>query len=143
MADGLSKHFDLESAKVGIGSLGHVHSIEILPLGPVRIDQHQNPDAQTLARKRSEVAALQLRFEPLANRELEYGLSLGGFDTEAQATEHLAAVTRRGVRTASVVQERAEMRGFRFRLPAADAALKERAEALGSVMAGKSLRSCG
>jgi hypothetical protein len=100
------------------------------------------PDAQTLARKRTELAALQLRFEPLASPELEYGLSLGGFDTQAQAEAHLAALTRRGVRTASVVQERAEMRGFRLRLPAADAALKEKAEGLRGMLAGKSLRSC-
>lgn len=101
------------------------------------------PDAQALARKRTELATLQLRFEPLANPELEYGLSLGGFETQAQAEAHLAALTRRGVRTATVVQERAEMRGFRFRLPAADAALQARAEGLRTTMAGKSLRSCG
>lgn len=100
------------------------------------------PDAPALARKRTELAALQLRFEPLANPELEYGLSLGGFDTEAEAQAHLAALARRGVRTASVVQERPEVRGFRFRLPAADAALKERAETLRSLMAGKTLRGC-
>lgn len=101
------------------------------------------PDAQALAKKRAELAALQLRFEPLANPALEPGLSLGGFDTEAQAEAHLAALARRGVRTASVVQERPETRGYRFRLPAADVALLARTEALRGVMAGKALRACG
>jgi len=100
------------------------------------------PDAQALARKRTELAALQLRFEPLGNPELEYGLSLGGFDTEAQAQDHLITLAQRGVRTATVVQERPEVRGFRFRLPAADTGLKERAESLRGLMAGKALRGC-
>jgi hypothetical protein len=36
-------------------------------------------DPQALARKRTELVALRVRFEPLANPELEPGLSLGGF----------------------------------------------------------------
>lgn len=100
------------------------------------------PDSATLARKRAELAALQLRFEPLSNAALAYGLSLGGFDTRAEAEAHLAVLGRRGVKTASVVQEHQELRGFRFKVPAADEALKARLGELRIPLVGKALRSC-
>ncbi len=101
------------------------------------------PDSQTLARKRTELAALQLRFEPLSNPALEYGLSLGGYDSQAEAERQLAVLGRRGVKTATVVQERPELRGFRLRVPAADEALKARLAELRTPLVGKALRSCG
>ena len=45
------------------------------------------PNAEALAKKRAELANLNLRFEPLTNPELEPGLSLGGFATQAAANE--------------------------------------------------------
>ena len=101
------------------------------------------PDRQALARKRAELATLQLRFEPLANPALEYGLSLGGFDTQADAEKQLAVLGARAVKTASVLQERPETRGYRFRVPAADEALKARLNELRIPLVGKALRSCG
>lgn len=100
------------------------------------------PNADILARKRAELASLNLRFEPLINPELEPGLSLGGFTTQDAANEALAALSRRGVRTARVVQERAEVRGSLLKIPAADEALRARLDEVKPVLAGKPLRSC-
>lgn len=100
------------------------------------------PNAEALARKRAELANLNLRFEPLINPELEPGLSLGGFSTQTAANEELAALNRRGVRTARVVQERAELRGSLLKIPAADEALRARLDEVKPALAGKPLRSC-
>lgn len=100
------------------------------------------PDAQTRAKKRAELASLNLRFEPLTNPALEFGLSLGGFDTEAHANEALVALSRQGIQTAHVVQERAELRGTLFRIPALDDSLKARLDELKTALAGKPLRPC-
>jgi len=100
------------------------------------------PNAEALARKRAELASLNLRFEPLTNPELEPGLSLGGFATQAAATEALAALGRRGVRTARVVQERAEVRASLLKVPAADEALRARLDEVRPLLAGKPLRRC-
>lgn len=98
--------------------------------------------AEALARKRSQLASLKLRYEPLTNPDLELGLSLGGFETQAGANAALEAFSRRGVRTARVVQERAEIGGAMLRLPAADEALRARLDALKPALAGKVLSPC-
>lgn len=100
-------------------------------------------DAQALARKRAELVALGLRTEPLANPELAYGLSLGGYSSEARAEAELAALVRRGVRTAQVVQERAQMRASQLRITSIDEAARVRLEELKPALAGRSLRPCG
>ena len=100
------------------------------------------PDAQTLAKKRSELAALNLRFEPLTNPALGFGLSLGGFDSEAEARTALVSLSQRGVKTAAVVQERAEVRGSVFRIAVVDEAVRPQLEELNRVLAGNALRSC-
>ena len=61
------------------------------------------PNAEALAKKRQELASLNLKFEPINSASLEPGLSLGGFDTQAAANTALASLTKRGVRTAQVV----------------------------------------
>ena len=98
--------------------------------------------AEALASKRSELASLNLRFEPLTNPALLWGLSLGGFETQAAADAALDALTQRGVRTARVVQERAELRGMMLRLPAADDTLRARLGELKPALAGKQLSPC-
>lgn len=100
------------------------------------------PDPQALARKRAELVALRVRFEPLANAELEPGLSLGGFTSEAQATRELANLARKGINTAHVVQERPAMQGFQFRIKATDEAVRKRLDELRNALAGKALRGC-
>jgi hypothetical protein len=81
-------------------------------------------------------------FEPLSNAALEPGLSLGGFETQAAALAHLEALSQKGVRTARVVQERAETRSQRLTLPAVDEALRPRLDDLKPLLNGKPLRAC-
>ena len=100
------------------------------------------PTADALAKKRAELASLNLKFEPLTNPALEIGLSLGGFQTQAAANAALANLNRRGVRTARVVQERAEVRGAVLKLAAVDALLKARLDEIRAVLADKPLRAC-
>ncbi len=98
--------------------------------------------ADALLKKRSELAYLKLKFEPLRNPALQFGLSLGGFDTQTAANAELNALAKRGVRTARVVQERAELRGTMLRLAEADDALRARLEGLQPALAGKTLSLC-
>lgn len=98
--------------------------------------------ADALEKKRSQLASLNLKFEPLTNPELELGLSLGGFETQAAANAALEALSRRGVRTARVVQEHAATGGIMLRLPAVDDTLRVRLALLNPVLAGKALSPC-
>jgi hypothetical protein len=106
----------------------------------VHMGKYPNPTA--LAKKRNELIKLKLRLEPLLKPELEPGLSLGGFETQAEADKQLAEVLRRGVRTARVVLERAEVRGSMLRIPAADDAVRARLDELKPALADKPLKSC-
>lgn len=99
-------------------------------------------DVEQVARKRAELRQLGITFEPLANPELEPGLSLGGYSSEAAAGTRLNALVERGVRTARVVQERPEQRGQRLLLPAVDDNLRLRLDELKKVLATKPLRPC-
>jgi hypothetical protein len=100
------------------------------------------PTPEALVKKRVELRARNVRFEALANPALEPGLSLGGFPSETEANAALAALASKGVRTARVLQERPDARGEWLLLPAADAALRARAEALRTALSGKTLRPC-
>jgi hypothetical protein len=97
---------------------------------------------EQLARKRAELRQIGVSFEALANPELEPGLSLGGYATQAEATRQLDILAERGVRTARVVQERPEQRGQRLLLPAVDDNIKFRLDELKPVLNGKPLRPC-
>jgi hypothetical protein len=100
------------------------------------------PNADLLAKKRAELASLKLKFEPLGNPALQLGLSLGGFETKAAASAHLEALSRRGLRTAKVIQERVEVRGMMLRLPQADDTVRARLDELKPVLAGKAVLPC-
>lgn len=93
-------------------------------------------------KKRAQLAFLNLKYEPLVNPALALGLSLGGFETQAAANAALEALSQRGVRTARVVEERAEARGLLLRLPGVDDALRTHLEALTPALAGKPLTAC-
>jgi hypothetical protein len=99
-------------------------------------------NAEALAKKRAELANLNLKLEPVNNPALQPGLSLGGFDSKAAADAALAAFNRRGVRTAQVLQERAEVSGTLLHLPAVDEALGAQLDALKPALAGKTLGPC-
>jgi cell division protein FtsN len=97
---------------------------------------------EQVARKRAELRQLGISFEALTNPELEPGLSLGGFPSEAAATQQLNALAERGVRTARVLQERPEQRGQRLLLPAVDDNLRPRLDELRTVLLTRPLRPC-
>lgn len=99
-------------------------------------------EADMLAKKKAELRARGVSFEPLSNAALEPGLSLGGFDSQAAAQSHLETLAQKGVRTARVVQERAETRSQRLTLPAVDEALRPRLEEIKPLLNGKTLRAC-
>jgi hypothetical protein len=101
------------------------------------------PTAEALAKKRAELANLNLKFEVLNNPALDFGISLGGFDTQEAANADLARLTLRGIRTARVVQERAEAQVWQLKLPEVPEAWKPKLEALKPSLAGKNLRKCG
>lgn len=100
------------------------------------------PNAEQVARKRTELRQLGISFEPLSNTSLEPGLSLGGYASESEAKKYLDQLVDKGVRTAKVVQERPELRGQKLVLPAVDEALRARLDELRGALDGKSLRPC-
>lgn len=99
-------------------------------------------NAEALVKKRGELRALNVPIEPLRNPALEPGLSLGGFETQEAATNALNPLSQRGVRTARVVQERAEAKGLQLRVPQADEAMRAQLEGLRPLLAGKVLQTC-
>lgn len=98
--------------------------------------------ADSVARKKAELRQLGVSFEPLADPALEPGVSLGGYASEAEANRQREVLAERGVRTARVVQERAEVRGQMLRLPALDDSLRARVDELKAGLGAKSLRAC-
>jgi hypothetical protein len=100
------------------------------------------PGVEQVARKRAELRQMGVTFDAPANPDLEPGLSLGAFPTEAAANAGLAALASKGVHTARVVQERPEQKGLRLQLPAVDDALRPRLNDLNAALAGKPLRPC-
>jgi hypothetical protein len=100
------------------------------------------PNAETLGKKRKELAVLKISLEPLGNPKLEPGLSLGGHDSKAAADAALATFNQRGVHTARVVQERPEVTGALLKLPAVDEALRARLKTLSPLLISKPLQSC-
>ena len=100
------------------------------------------PGADSVARKKAELRQLGVSFEPLADPDLEPGVSLGGYASEAEANRQREVLAERGVRSARVVQERAEVRGQMLRLAALDDSLRARLDELKAGLGAKSLRAC-
>lgn len=106
----------------------------------VYMGKYSNADA--VAKKRGELRGLGVSFEALNNPNLEPGLSLGRFDSQAAADIDLARIAKKGVKTAKVIQERAEQRGQRLKLGAVNAALRSRLDAIKPQLAGKPFQTC-
>jgi hypothetical protein len=106
----------------------------------VYMGKYNSEDA--LVKKRAELRGLGVSFEALVNPALGPGLSLGHYGSQAEAERELAKAATRGVRTAKVVLERPEARGQLLKLPAADAAIKAKLDALKLQLAGKPLQAC-
>ena len=99
-------------------------------------------DIETLDRKRAELRARKVDHDR-AGGTLELGLSLGRFASKEAAERELTNLGTKGVRTARVIQERAEAPGFTLRLPAVNDALRAQLDVLRTAMAGKTMRACG
>lgn len=99
-------------------------------------------NAEQLSRKKTELRELNVSYREVNAAGLSPGLALGTFSSEEAAEKGLNDVARAGVRTAQVVQERAESRNFMLRLPAMTAAERIRVEGLGEALAGKPLQAC-
>lgn len=99
-------------------------------------------DDEALDKKRAELRARKVDHDR-AGGTLELGLSLGRFASKEAAERELTNLGTKGVRTARVIQERAEAPGFTLRLPAVNDALRAQLDVLRTAMAGKTLRACG
>lgn len=98
--------------------------------------------AELLAKKRAELAGMDIKTEAVSNPSLEMGLSLGGFETEAEAKTELTRLAPKGIRTAKVVQEREEATVSLLRLPAVSEALRAKLGDIKPALAGKPLKTC-
>lgn len=94
-----------------------------------------------LDRKRSELDQLGVAFRTLPP-PLGPGLALGTYSSEAAAELGLQDVSKKGVRSARVVQERTEASAWSLRLPAATDVQRETVAGLGPALAGKRLQRC-
>lgn len=106
----------------------------------VYMGKYNSADAVT--KKQAELRGLGVLFAPLSNASLEPGLSLGNFKTQAEADTELNRIAKRGVKTAKVVQERAEQRGQRLKLAKVDAPLRSQLDAIKPQLAGKPFQAC-
>ncbi len=126
---------------------------KMLPASAWRLDELTQParwivyigkfaSSQALAAKRAELAALNVRIEPLVNPAMEPGLSLGAYEVRGGAENRLEALQARGVRTASVVQERAPTVTSTLRLTVPDDLWKTHQEEIKAALGDKPLRAC-
>lgn len=97
---------------------------------------------EAVVKKKSELRGLGVSFEALNNPTLEPGLSLGNFKTQPEAQAELDRIAKKGVKTAKVIQERAELRGQRLKLPSVDSALRSQLDAIKPQLAGKAFVAC-
>ena len=99
-------------------------------------------DSDAAAKKKNELRGRGVASELVSGAPLAPGLSLGAYATEIEANAELSLVSRRGVKTAKVKQERAELRGQRLKLPVVNAALRNQLDGLKPQLAGKTLQAC-
>ena len=97
---------------------------------------------EALAVKRGELSRLGVSFQALNSPAFGAGLSLGAFSVQADAERELTRLSNKGVRSARVVQDKAELRGELLTLPVVDAALKAQLEGIKVQLAGKVLQGC-
>lgn len=99
-------------------------------------------NAEQATRKKAELRALGIDFRDVNTQGLSPGLALGTFSSEDAARQALQQTERRSVRTARVVQERAESVTFTLRLPGITDDRRTAIDGLGVAMAGKTLQTC-
>ena len=97
---------------------------------------------EAMNRKRLKLRQLGLSFEPPVSTMLNPGLSLGSFASKAEAESALDQMNERGIRSARVVLERPELPSLWLKLPAADASMRTRLDALKPQLGGKAVQAC-
>ncbi|MBH2020342.1 MAG: SPOR domain-containing protein [Burkholderiales bacterium] len=97
---------------------------------------------EAMNRKRVMLRQLDLAFEPPVSPVLNPGLSLGSYGSRAEAEKALEQMNERGLRSARVMLERPELPSLWLKLPAADAPMQARLEALKPQLAGKAVQTC-
>lgn len=98
-------------------------------------------DAEAVEKKRTELRAMGVSYDR-PSYAWEHGLSLGRFSSEERAQAALKDLSRQGIRTARVVQERTESQVYTLRLPAVDSTLQSQLPTLRRALAGKRLQPC-
>ena len=140
--------FDAAQSAVLRQSLGDSLPANVWSLEELQIPAHwivymgKYPSTEALAKKRAEMVAMNLPVERLDNPALEPGLSLGGFDTKADADAALTRLSARGLHTARVLQEHAESTAYQLKLPAVGAALKPKLGDIRAALGSKTLHVC-
>ncbi len=97
---------------------------------------------ELLQKKRAELQEIQVLYTELTQGSLAPGLSLGTFESQADANHALARLNKQGVRTAKVLLERPAQEGYLLKLPDATENLRAKVQALGPALAGKPLQAC-
>jgi hypothetical protein len=101
------------------------------------------PGKEALKKKRAQLERAGISVDTPASPQLNPGLSLGSYPTQAQAKAALAKLAKRGIGPAEVVQDRADQPNRWLRLPAADKALQAKAKTLIQNLSGQPLKPCG
>lgn len=97
---------------------------------------------QAMNRKRLMLDQLGISHEAPASPRLNPGLSLGSFNSKAEAEQALEQMAQRGLRSAKVVPERPELPSQWLKVPQANPAIRAKLEALKPLLADKALQSC-
>lgn len=124
-----------------------------LPSGSWQIESVKEParwivymgkyaSADLQAKKRAELAGMGIKAEAVGTSELQPGLVLAAFESEAAAKAELAKMVPKGIRTAKVVQEREAGTAHQLKLPAVSEALKAKLQDIKPSMAGHSFKAC-
>ena len=99
-------------------------------------------DSEAAIKKKGELRGLGVTSELVKGAPRAPGLALGAYATEPEAVAGLALLSRRGVKTAKVKQERPELSGQRLKLPSVSAAMRSQLEDVKPQLAGRALLAC-
>lgn len=123
-----------------------------LPAGTWQLDEQRTGgrwvvymgryNEELMARKKAELRELAVEFREVSVPALAPGLALGTFSSEAAAQQALKDLSKKGVNTARVAQERPEGSAFSLRLPAATDTQRDLVASMGAPLAGKTLQRC-
>ncbi len=128
-------------------------ALEALPAGSWALETTDEPgswivymgpykNADTLAKKKSELRGLGISYDTPQREGLLPGISLGGHASQAEANQALNDLRKKGARSARVAQEVAPVKGQLLRLPVVDDALRAQLEPVRTALGAQSLRSC-